>query len=60
MKRYRVTTEWSVYSRGNAVYEVEAENEEDATVDYWDGIVSKNTVRDDTEDEVIEVVEIGE
>jgi len=53
MGKYRVTTEWSGYSRGKSEYIVEAENEDEAREAFWDGErVSKTTVGDDTESEV--------
>ena len=52
---YRIKTEWSGYSRGESVYEVEAANEEDARCDYWHGVISENTVRDDREEEVVSI-----
>jgi len=58
MKRYRVQTEWSGYSRGLATFEVEAECESDAGIDFHYGIISQDTIRDDTEHEVVSVTEI--
>ena len=53
MNKYRVELEWSGYSRGYAIYEVEAESEEAAIKDYWQGVeVERDTIRDDTESEV--------
>lgn len=49
-KKFKVQVEWSGYSRGYSVYEVEAENEEEALECYYEGNqIERNVVRDDTE-----------
>ena len=59
MKKYKVSVEWSGYSRGTAIYEVYAEDEEDAREIYWSGRRVSNSInRDDTEREIVEIVEI--
>ena len=61
MNKYRVELEWSGYSRGYAIYEVEAESEEAAMEDHWSGVeVERETVRDDTDSEVISAELISE
>jgi len=56
---YRVTVEWSGYSRGTATYLVDAETEQDARENYREyDSVTKQTVRDDTEGEVSSVEEV--
>jgi len=58
MKRYTVNTEWAGYSRGTAQYIVEAESEEEAMKNWWDGKqVSHVVVRDDTEGAAISAKE---
>lgn len=53
MAKYQVTVTWSGYSRGIAIYLVEADNEDDARENYWSGEKTYNDViRDDTEREV--------
>ncbi len=51
MAVYRVQREWSGYSRGYDVYEVEASSEEEAKdIALWSGdLIETVTVRDDTE-----------
>ena len=60
MSKYYVTTEWAGYSRGYAVYLVEAENAEQAK-EYWSKgeEVGREIIRDDTDYEVdnVELVE---
>lgn len=49
-KMFQVQVEWSGYSRGYSVYEVEAENEEEALECYYEGNqLERCVVRDDTE-----------
>lgn len=49
-KKFKVQVEWSGYSRGYSVYEVEAESEEEALECYYEGNqIERNVVRDDTE-----------
>lgn len=49
-KKFKVQVEWSGYSRGYSVYEVEAESEEEALECYYEGNqIECNVVRDDTE-----------
>ncbi len=51
---YRVHTEWQGYSRGTAIWEVEADSPDEAREFYYDGdLVTRNVVRDDTESEAI-------
>ena len=54
---YDVETEWSGYSRGYSVHRVEAESEQEAKENWWDGKrIAHETVRDDTEmQEVVSV-----
>ena len=51
MPKYKVQVEWSGYSRGYSLYEVEANSKEEAEELYWESepyhVV---TIRDDTED----------
>jgi hypothetical protein len=57
MNKYKVRVEWSGYSRGYTIYEVEAETEEDAISNYDYGIeFDKVVVRDDTEREEGEII----
>lgn len=52
MKKYKVAVNWSGYSRGYSVYEIEAESEEEAIENCWDGErIEHEVVRDDTEKE---------
>ena len=52
MKKWTVEVQWSGYSRGISTYIVEAETEEDAKENWWDGErVAHKVVRDDTEGE---------
>jgi len=56
MNKYEVNVEWAGYSRGGAIYVVEAENEEEAKEIYDTGEeISRHTARDDTESEPYEV-----
>lgn len=49
-KKFKVQVEWSGYSRGYTVYEVEADSEEAALENYYEGNqLEHNVVRDDTE-----------
>ena len=58
MPTYIVKTNWSGYARGVAEWEIEADNEEEAREMYYEGnLLERLTVRDDTEDEIKEVVE---
>ena len=51
-KKFKVQVEWSGYSRGYSVYEVEAESEEEALECYYEGNqIERNVVRDDTEEQ---------
>jgi len=66
MGKYTGQIEWSGYSRGTMVVEVEADSEEEAIdriKNYdWDYEVQRDTVRDDTEkfpDEVCNVQRSG-
>jgi hypothetical protein len=59
MKKFEVTTNWAGYSRGYAVYEVEAENEEAAKSLWYEGLeIERETIRDDTESEISSVKEV--
>ena len=52
IKTFKVKVEWSGYSRGYSVYEVEASSEEEAKENYYDGNkVVHNVTRDDRENE---------
>ena len=60
MSKYLVTEEWAGYSRGYALYEIEADSEEDARKNYWKGTeIERETIRDDSEGEA-EKVELAE
>ena len=51
MPKFQVIVEWSGYSRGTKVLEVEAENEADARENFWGGkLINRTVIRDDTED----------
>ena len=58
MAKYLIVTEWAGYSRGVATYEVEANSEEEARMDYWDddNPCTKSVVRDDTEQEIQSII----
>lgn len=59
MPKFEVTQEWSGYSRGLTVYEVEASSEEEARKAWWSGKeIFSETIRDDTETDEITVEEI--
>lgn len=59
MKKFRVKFDWSGYSRGYSVYEVEAETAEEAKETFYDGKkVEHEVVRDDTERDDMEAEEI--
>jgi len=61
MAVYKVEVEWSGYSRGESVYEVEAVNEAEASFIYHFGHrISHGTTKDNTEDEVKSVKLIKE
>jgi len=52
--QYRVTTEWYGYSRGTAVYIVEADNEKEAEDRCYEGEeIERTIVRNDTESYVL-------
>ena len=56
-KKFKVQVEWSGYSRGYSIYEVEAENEDHAKEIYYEGKkIEHETVRDDTESQEINVI----
>ena len=59
MKKFKVEIDWSGYSRGCSVYEVEAETQEEAE-ELWDEgeKITDVTVRDDRESEVTKITEI--
>ncbi len=49
---YEVEVSWAGYSRGTAIYQIEADSEEDAMENYDVGeCINRYTVRDDTESE---------
>ena len=49
-KTFKVRVEWSGYSRGYSVYEVEADSKEEALENYYEGNqIEREVVRDDTE-----------
>ena len=56
MTKYRVDTEWAGYSRGNSSYFVDANSEQEARDTYRNFDEDRETIRDDTEDEITEVV----
>jgi len=59
MAKFLVSVEWSGYSRGYSVYEVEAECAKEAEDNYYSGVQTEHEViRDDTEKEVDEVQEV--
>lgn len=59
MKTFEVRTEWAGYSRGGAVYRVEAESKEEAMEEFCGGErVKRYTNRDDTEEEACAAEEI--
>lgn len=54
---FKVRVEWSGYSRGYSVYEVEAGTEEEAKEIYTEGNeIARVTVRDDTESEEVTII----
>jgi len=57
--KYQVKIDWSGYSRGTEVYEVEADSEQEAR-DRWchNDPVSRTVDRDDCEREIYEVEEV--
>ncbi len=56
-KKFTVQVEWSGYSRGYTVYEVEAFSEEDAKENYYEGNeISREVVRDDTERNEVNII----
>lgn len=63
MPKYTIETEWSGYSRGYAIYEVEAKSKEDAReVFEYDGgtLLEEETVRDDTNSEIMFIKKVKE
>jgi len=61
MAKYEIETEWSGYSRGTSTYVVEAVDEDEAREMWYEGERTKNNVvRDDTENEITGIKEIGE
>jgi len=59
MTKFNVEVEWSGYSRGTALWEVEAESEEDARENYYEGKrIQREIVRDDTEEEILSIAKI--
>ena len=56
-KTFTVRVEWSGYSRGYSVYEVEASSEQEAKECYYEGIkVQHEVVRDDTERQEVNIM----
>jgi hypothetical protein len=56
-KTFKVQVEWSGYSRGYSVYEVEAESEEQAKEMYYEGNrIEREVVRDDTETAEVNII----
>ena len=50
LNKYLVDVQWSGYSRGYSLYEVEAKCEDDAIENYYYGKeIERETIRDDTE-----------
>ncbi len=59
MAKFQIITEWSGYSRGTAIYLVEAKNEDEARENWCEGKeIAREVVRDDTETEIESVKEI--
>ena len=59
MPKFEVSVEWSGYSRGYSVFEVEAEDAEEAKEIWYDGKKVHHEIhRDDTEKEAVDVKEI--
>lgn len=60
MPKYSIHTDWFGYSRGYAIYEVEAESKEEAEDKFTDGeayLIDRGITRDDTEDKITDIVE---
>ncbi|AUR93176.1 coil containing protein [Vibrio phage 1.184.A._10N.286.49.A5] len=56
-KKYQVRVEWSGYSRGYSVYEVEAESEDEAKEICYEGDKLEHVVvRDDTESQEVNII----
>lgn len=59
MPKFKVKFDWSGYSRGYSIYEVEAKNAEIAKETFYDGEkVEHKVVRDDTERDEMTAEEI--
>ena len=59
--KFKVDIIWSGYCRGVSGYLVEAENEEEAVENWYDGEeLYHETHRDDTEKEIYKVEEVNE
>ena len=57
--KYKIELDWSGYSRGFSVYEVEAESEDEARESWYEGKRTHHeVVRDDTEKEISSIKEI--
>jgi hypothetical protein len=55
-KIYHVEIEWSGYCRGTAVWEIAAENEDEAKENWCEGIeMDRELVREDIENEIVYV-----
>jgi len=56
MTKYIVKAEWAGYSRGDATWLVEADTPEEAEEYFYEGtLLTKKTIRDDTESEALSV-----
>jgi len=57
--KFKVRREWSGYSRGYSIFEVEAENKEMASEQWYEGkVIEHKVVRDDTETNELIVKEV--
>jgi hypothetical protein len=60
MKKYEIEFEWYATSRGVSGYLVEAENEEEARENYYEGeLLFSETIREDVNDvDIMSIVEV--
>ena len=59
MQTFRVYVNWSGYSRGKSVYDVKANDIDEAREIWYEGFrISHTVVRDDTEAEIEEILVI--
>jgi len=59
MQTFRVYVNWSGYSRGKSVYDVKANDIDEARETWYEGYrISHTVVRDDTEAEIEEILVI--